>query len=112
METWEAMKLLQEGKKIRRQAWARGEYIHLINGVLLDEKNRDFDANYIKEMFFNSVSPWEEYKEGSQSWQNPHQVGQVMCWSYTCPYCEGTIIIPSVSKEYAYCLHCGKKVIK
>lgn len=39
METWMALKLLQDGKKIRRQSWRKGDYIKL------NKIGRIFDKN-------------------------------------------------------------------
>lgn len=41
MKTWEALKLLEEGHKIRRKSWKKGDYIKLNKiGRIFDKNNK------------------------------------------------------------------------
>ena len=117
MELWEAMKLLQEGKKVRRQTWAKDEYIYLDNHVLKDERGKMFTIS--GDVFGSPIGTWEEYKEG---WQNvevkniwdlpPGVVDMAMISSANCPYCNSKIVTLKMLVNCEYCPYCGKQVIK
>ena len=95
MELWEAVKLLKEGKKVRKKTWARREYIRLnLAGVLIDENNKTLTN--VGDVFFGGVPTlWEEYKEGWQNveikniWDLPEGVADMaQVTAANCPYCD------------------------
>ena len=58
MKFSEAMKLLEEGKKVRVPAWGNEEYIWISDNRVVDENGNDF---YFKGCHF--AYNWEEYIE-------------------------------------------------
>ena len=58
MKFSEAMKLLEEGKKVKTKGWGKGYYIQLVNGKLVDEEMVGFEL--INDHF---RCEWEEYIE-------------------------------------------------
>lgn len=61
MKFSEAIKLLEEGKKVRSKYWSDVEYIWLINGKLEDEKGYTYELDEE-----NFDYEWEEYIEPSE----------------------------------------------
>ena len=60
MKFSEAMKLLEEGKKVRLVGWNKGEYIYLDEfGCLLNDDGSDYEPYVITE-------EWEEYIEETE----------------------------------------------
>lgn len=60
MKFWEAMKAMEEGKKVRNEKWTKDQYLYLsISNEILDEKGRDVGINYIG----IAGSNWEIYEE-------------------------------------------------
>lgn len=59
MKFWEAMKLLEEGRKVRLDIWCKEEYI-----MLDDEKEIVDERGYMFDLYgVHKYSNWEEYKE-------------------------------------------------
>ena len=60
MKFSEAMKLLEEGKKVRLAEWNKCEYIYLDNeGCLLNDDGSDFEP-------YKITGDWEEYIEETE----------------------------------------------
>lgn len=60
MKFSEAMKLLEEGKKVRLVEWNKGEYIYLDNeGCLLNDNGSDYEP-------YKITGDWEEYIEETE----------------------------------------------
>ena len=60
MKFWEAMKAMEEGKKVRNKEWTKDQYLYLsVDNEILDEKDQDVGINYIGV----SGSNWEIYEE-------------------------------------------------
>ena len=59
MKFWEAMKCLEEGKKVRRLGWHEGEYLYI------DEKHNICDeyGNYAELCYIGNKDNWEIYEE-------------------------------------------------
>ena len=119
MELWEAVKLLKEGKKVRKKTWARREYIRLnLAGVLIDENNKTLTN--VGDVFFGGVPTlWEEYKEGWQNveikniWDLPEGVADMaQVTAANCPYCDKKTVTLRLLSDCTYCPYCGKQVIK
>ena len=58
MKFWEAVREMQDGKKIRRKTWDDGDYIYMNYGELIDERDKQYSINYV----FND-DEWEIYDE-------------------------------------------------
>lgn len=111
MKSWEALKLLHEGKKVRLEDWERGLYIVLKNGNLCDETGRAVDN---PDWFFSSNREWEEVKD----WIVTGKFGietRDFVW-VRCPYCSSEIRKTITSNRLVqfdrYCPYCGEKVTK
>jgi hypothetical protein len=118
MELWEAVKALQEGKKVRGKSWSSYEYIFLNNGVLVDETG-DPLRNVNEVLFARSGDCWETYKEGWQNvetkniWDLPEGVTDMaQITAANCPYCDKKIVTLRMLSDCTYCPYCGRKVIK
>ena len=60
MKAWEAMKLLEEGKKIRDKSWGEGYYIYLdADGDIIDESNNQYLVANISDI----SKDWELYDD-------------------------------------------------
>ena len=60
MKAWEAMKLLEEGKKLRDKNWKEGRYIYLdVDGDIIDESNNQYLVANISDI----SKEWEIYNE-------------------------------------------------
>lgn len=60
MKFWEAMKSLEEGKKVRSKDWSEEQYIYLTaDNVIFDEHNRECYSNFIG----TKISEWEIYDD-------------------------------------------------
>ena len=111
MKSWEALKLLHEGKKVRLETWERGMYIILKNGVLCDEFG---DAVDNPDWFFSSNREWEEVRDWIATGRFDNET-RTFTW-VKCPYCS-TEIKKIVTQERLiqfdrYCPHCGEKILR
>ena len=60
MKLWEALKSLEEGKKIRHKTWSKGYYIRYVeHHVLIDENGDDY---YCTDPVFRHLTGWEIHK--------------------------------------------------
>ena len=60
MKFWEAVKAMEEGKKVRRTYWEKDAYIHIdYDNILRDNYNNPQDLYYIS----NDDGDWEIYEE-------------------------------------------------
>ena len=108
MKSWEALKLLHEGKKVRLEAWERGLYVFIKNGNLCDElgcvvNNPDW--------FFSSNGEWEEAKEWINTGRFSTETREFV-W-VKCPYCSAEIrkiVHNGLVQMDKYCRCCGKQV--
>jgi len=63
MQLWEAIKVLQEGKKVRLKHWTPNEFIHLnSNRLIIDEKGDRFSLGPFNHNF-EFDREWEIYEE-------------------------------------------------
>lgn len=60
MKLWEAMKALEDGKKVRRIDWAPNEYIYIDS---YNEVINNYGAPADKEILDNIYMSWEIYKD-------------------------------------------------
>lgn len=60
MKLWEAMKALEDGKKVRRIDWAPNEYIYIDS---YNEVINNYGASADKEILDNIYMTWEIYKD-------------------------------------------------
>ena len=60
MKLWEAMKALEDGKKVRRIDWAPNEYIYLDS---YNEVINNYGTSADKEILDNIYMTWEIYKD-------------------------------------------------
>lgn len=60
MKLWEAMKALEDGKKVRRIDWAPNEYIYIDS---YNEVINNYGAPADKEILDNIYMTWEIYKD-------------------------------------------------
>lgn len=111
----EALELLKQGKKVRRQTWSKNEYIYFDkeNGWVLDETGEYYsDANRVR--YYLGGEIWEEYeKKTVDKWLNPtcYDYGGFSC---ECPVCHKTTLItktPEFPNLIYYCMYCGEKNI-
>lgn len=58
MKFWEAIKALEEGKKVRKIGWVKNDYVHLSKGLLIDEDGQYFEFDHK-----DFVGSWEIYEE-------------------------------------------------
>lgn len=120
MELWEAVKLLQEGKKVRKKSWSKSDYIYLDKDVgLMDNIGHIIPASIEKTLFADMFEPWEEYKEGWQNvevkniWDLPiGVVDMAQVTAASCPYCNKRVVTLRILGDCKYCPYCGKQVIK
>lgn len=65
MNTKEALALMALGLKVRRTAWFPGEYIHLVDGIYIDEDGSLFQDSSaeILGMYAKSNIQWELFNE-------------------------------------------------
>ena len=63
MNTIEAIKLLHEGKKVRKTNWEKGLYVYLENNKVLFPDNSE-----LKKLKLESCHVWEEYKLPGPVW--------------------------------------------
>ena len=120
MELWEAIKLLQEGKKVRKKSWIKDDYIFLDKDVgLMDRAGRLVPVSVERILLTDMSEPWEEYKEGWQNvelkniWDLPTGVvDMAMISSANCPYCSKKVVTLRILGDCKYCPYCGKQVIK
>ena len=107
MELWEAIKLLQEGKRIRRKSWAKNDYICLNKDVgLMDRVGRVVPTSVERILFANMSEPWEEY-----GWEETEEKARVV-HQVRCPYCFTYSCREESDVHFIYCPHCGAKVVK
>lgn len=57
MKLWEALKLLDEGKKVRRKTWDRIDYLYKED----DEIKKNLSRNLVLELADLTYVDWEEY---------------------------------------------------
>ena len=73
MKAWEAMKLLEEGKKLRDKNWKEGRYIYLdTDGDIIDESNNQYLVANISDI----SKEWEmcdDRKEVPQFYKNMYK---------------------------------------
>ena len=63
MKFWEAMKLMEEGKKVRRKTWLENEYIYLDEyNIIMDEKDEPLET-----MHYIGQNDWEIYEPKKRS---------------------------------------------
>ena len=112
MKTWEALKALGEGKKVRLKYWGSGRYIYRTeNGRILDNTEDIVFLNLTSEMIDGE---WEVYeKKTIDKWLNPtcYEYGGFSC---ECPVCHKTTLItktPEFPNLIYYCMYCGTKNI-
>lgn len=60
MKLWEAMKALEDGKKVRRIDWAPNEYIYIDS---YNEVINNYGALADKEILDNIYMAWEVYRD-------------------------------------------------
>ena len=60
MKLWEAMKALEDGKKVRRIDWAPNEYIYIDS---YNEVINNYGTSADKEILDNIYMSWEIYKD-------------------------------------------------
>lgn len=115
MELWEAMKLLQEGKKVRKKSWSKNDYIFLDKDVgLMDNIGHIIPASIERTLFADMFEPWEEYEKRTvDKWLNPtyYEYGNFSC---ECPICHKITLItktPEFPNLIYYCMYCGTKNI-
>ena len=60
MKLWEAMKALEEGKKVRRVDWEPYEYIYIDS---YNEVINNYGTSADKEILDNIYMTWEIYKD-------------------------------------------------
>ena len=58
MKFWEAVREIQDGKRIRRKNWLDRDYIYMENGKLMNEQGKRYLIDYV----FND-DEWEIYDE-------------------------------------------------
>jgi hypothetical protein len=58
MKFWEAVREMQDGKKIRRKIWDGGDYICMENGELIDEQGKQYLISYVYD-----DDEWEIYDD-------------------------------------------------
>ena len=56
MKFWEAVREMQDGKKVRRKNWLDRDYIYMENGKLMNEQGKRYLIDYV----FND-DEWEIY---------------------------------------------------
>ena len=56
MKFWEAMKAIEEGKKVKSKYWDSDEFIHIEDGKIIDQLGDEFGVIYIDDN-------WEIYVE-------------------------------------------------
>ena len=58
MKFWEAMKAMEEGKKVRKESWLKDEYIYIseVNCIIVDENGNVYKMS-------DSRGDWEIYEE-------------------------------------------------
>ena len=67
MKFWEAMKAMEEGKKVRNEEWTKDQYLYLsTSNEILDEKGQDVGINYIG----IAGSNWEIYDDRKEVYTN------------------------------------------
>lgn len=67
----EIYKALLDGKKITHIRWMRREYIHIVDGMVLEEEGDPYFS------FFDDCEHWELYKE--PQWYDNIPEGGVLC---------------------------------
>lgn len=75
MKFWEAMKALEEGKKVRNINWDKEGFIYLDEYSVCDENNFDVDDSVIDGYFV--TSEWEIYKEPVKTYTFLEMIEQV-----------------------------------
>ncbi len=83
MKTWEAIKALEEGKKVRHSKWHETEYIYMDENKNIIEKG-NFEFVFTR---FNSSGGWEIYEETKNKCEDcayrfKLQTGDIMCCKY------------------------------
>lgn len=57
----DALKLLEEGRKVKREAWSFIQYIHLVDGVIREDDGFEYSINDAQELAVNSkANDWVE----------------------------------------------------
>lgn len=110
MELWEAVKSLQEGKRVRQTSWAKDDYIYLDKDVGLMDKTGRIISTSIERILFKDI-PWEEYKEWTLTGRRSTEVREIV-W-VKCPYCLAELERTAhngLVKMYKYCPVCGRQV--
>lgn len=110
----EALELLKQGKRVRKCAWSKKEYIYLDKRTrVVDENNETIHtANEIQ--YYLNDENWEEYNiKVVDKWLNPtyYDYGGFSC---ECPFCHKitqTTKPPEFPNLIYYCMYCGEKNI-
>lgn len=58
------------GKKLRRKQWDRNIYMHLVNGLWLDESRNEATNGMIRSLFM--FNDWEVYEEKKKMWRHEY----------------------------------------
>jgi hypothetical protein len=73
MRLWEAIKKMQEGKKIRNCGWHQGGYIYITGNNIYDE-----EVNVFMPMYSDTSDRWELYEEKLKLEKDPYVGKQVI----------------------------------
>lgn len=104
MKTWEALKALEEGKKVRLKYWGCDRYIYKTeDGTILDNTE---DIVFITLGTEIKDDNWEEY-----GWNQTEEKTKIVR-QMRCPYCFTYSCREVTDVHFIYCPHCGSKVIK
>ena len=112
MKLWEAIKALQEGKRIRNHQWDSTRYLYLENGVIWNQDNHSLDDSYgapIKYLLSAPEDEWEVIPGWISFSPFSHNLDIA---TIICPYCRTGVNKVKEDKDYKYCPNCGRQVVK
>ena len=102
MKTWEAMKALEEGKKIRHIDWSPEEYFYLNKSNREEEIRDEQEKNYDSITLY--VDGWELYEGGFiEDFDSGLELINEKCRHCGRVHTRGLDTTP-----YIYCPYCGK----
>jgi len=102
MKFWQAMKALEEGKKIRGFDWDEGHFIVMLNGVVFDNDSNETRLEIRSEQFIEK--DWELFEEVEELWQwryNEQDRGWFLCTRLLTESGAKAYFNPSVHEKHA-----------
>ena len=104
MKFWEAMRALEEGKKVRDVCWSYGCYIYWnAEKTFIHDENED----PISTDDIDITHDWEVYVP---DFIDCGKTASTHLRIKECPLCHKVHLVDETSLEFTYCPYCGKKV--